>query len=67
MQTLTSIPKTENQPTPFNLSTPQGLLSILQELRQTVETEGKATFDQWRSLKKLFLKPIKLKIPTGPC
>jgi pyruvate kinase len=35
--------------TPFNLSTPQGLLSTLQELRQTVETEGKATFDQWRS------------------
>ena len=49
LQTLTSIPKTENQPTPFNLSTPQGLLSTLQELRQTVETEGKATFDQWRS------------------
>ncbi len=35
--------------TPFNLSTPRGLLSTLQELRQTVETEGKATFDQWRS------------------
>jgi pyruvate kinase len=52
MQTLTaipSIPKTDHQPAPFNLSTPQGLLSILQELRQTVETEGKATFDQWRS------------------
>ena len=35
--------------TPFNLSSPQGLLSTLQELRQTVETEGKATFDEWRS------------------
>ena len=34
---------------PFNLSSPQGLLSTLQELRQTVETEGKATFDEWRS------------------
>jgi pyruvate kinase len=32
--------------TPFNLSTPQGLLSTLQELRQTVEAEGKVTFDE---------------------
>lgn len=31
----------------FNLSTPQGLLSTLQALRQTVESEGKATFDEW--------------------
>ena len=49
LQTLTPMSKTDNQPTPFNLSTPQGLLSTLQELRQTVEAEGKATFDQWRS------------------
>lgn len=50
MQTLTpitSIPKTDNQLTPFNLSTPQGLLSTLQELRQTLKTEGKAKFDEW--------------------
>jgi pyruvate kinase len=33
----------------FNLSTPQGLLSTLQKLRQTVETEGNAIFQQWRS------------------
>jgi len=50
----TSQPKPDHQGhetigTPFNLSTPQGLLSTLQELRQTVETEGKATFNQWRS------------------
>jgi pyruvate kinase len=31
----------------LNLSTPQGLLSTLQQLRQTVESEGKATFDEW--------------------
>ena len=31
----------------LNLSTPQGLLSTLQQLRQTVESEGKATFDNW--------------------
>jgi pyruvate kinase len=49
MQTLTSISKTDNHSTPFNLSTPQGLLSTLQELRQTVETEGNATFERWRS------------------
>jgi pyruvate kinase len=30
-----------------NLSSPQGLLSTLQKLRQTVATEGKVTFDQW--------------------
>lgn len=33
-----------------NLSSPQGLLSTLQELHQTVVSEGKATFNQWRSL-----------------
>jgi pyruvate kinase len=31
----------------LNLSSPQGLLSTLQSLRQTVESEGKATFDEW--------------------
>jgi pyruvate kinase len=31
----------------LNLSTPQGLLSTLQSLRQTVESEGKAIFDEW--------------------
>jgi pyruvate kinase len=31
----------------LHLSTPQGLLSTLQALRQTVESEGKATFDEW--------------------
>jgi pyruvate kinase len=31
----------------LNLSSPQGLLSTLQQLRQTVESEGKATFDDW--------------------
>jgi pyruvate kinase len=31
----------------LNLSSPQGLLSTLQALRQTVESEGKATFDEW--------------------
>jgi pyruvate kinase len=31
------------------LSTPQGLLSTLKELRQTVQSEGQATFDQWRT------------------
>jgi pyruvate kinase len=31
----------------LNLSTPQGLLSTLQALRQTVESEGKTTFDEW--------------------
>ncbi|WP_373540049.1 pyruvate kinase [Chamaesiphon sp.] len=38
-----SKPNTES----LNLSTPQGLLSTLQALRQTVESEGKATFDEW--------------------
>jgi pyruvate kinase len=31
----------------LHLSSPQGLLSTLQSLRQTVESEGKATFDEW--------------------
>ena len=31
----------------LNLSSPQDLLSTLQQLRQTVESEGKATFDKW--------------------
>ncbi|WP_239651319.1 hypothetical protein [Neosynechococcus sphagnicola] len=34
---------------PIDLSSPQVLLSTLQSLRQTVETEGAATFNQWRS------------------
>jgi pyruvate kinase len=38
-----SKPSTET----LNLSTPQGLLSMLQALSQTVESEGKATFDEW--------------------
>jgi pyruvate kinase len=33
----------------LNLSTPQSLLLTLQALRQTVESEGKATFDEWNS------------------
>lgn len=33
----------------INLSSPQSLLSTLQELRQTVKSEGQATFNQWRS------------------
>lgn len=31
----------------LHLSSPQELLSTLQQLRQTVESEGKATFDEW--------------------
>ncbi|MEG4534306.1 pyruvate kinase [Microcoleus sp. D2_18a_D3] len=42
-------PTSELSVEPLNLSSPQGLLSTLQELRQTVESEGKATFNQWRS------------------
>jgi pyruvate kinase len=38
-----SKPNTES----LHLSSPQGLLSTLQTLRQTVESEGKATFDEW--------------------
>ncbi len=40
-----SKPNTES----LNLSTPQSLLLTLQALRQTVESEGKATFDEWNS------------------
>ena len=43
MVSQTSQPSTES----LNLSTPQGLLSTLQSLRQTVESEGKAIFDEW--------------------
>jgi hypothetical protein len=38
-----------NSVEPIDLSNPQGLLSTLQELRQTVDSEGQATFDRWRS------------------
>ena len=38
-----SKPSTES----LHLSSPQDLLSTLQQLRQTVESEGKATFDEW--------------------
>jgi pyruvate kinase len=31
----------------LNLSSPQSLLSTLQQLRQNVESEGKAIFDEW--------------------
>ena len=37
----------ESNTKPLNLSSPQDLLSTLQQLRQTVESEGKATFDEW--------------------
>jgi pyruvate kinase len=33
---------------PLNLDSPEVLLSTLKELRQTVETEGQAIFNQWR-------------------
>ncbi len=33
----------------LNLSNPQKLLSTLQQLRRTVESEGQAAFNQWRS------------------
>jgi pyruvate kinase len=42
-------PTSERTVAPLDLSSPQGLLSTLQALRQTVESEGQATFDQWRS------------------
>jgi pyruvate kinase len=32
-----------------DLSNPQVLLTILQSLRQTVESEGETTFNKWRS------------------
>jgi pyruvate kinase len=37
----------KSSPKKLHLSSPQGLLSTLQKLRQTVESEGKATFDDW--------------------
>jgi pyruvate kinase len=57
LKTSNSNAKTENnqhgqeiQPfgTLLNLSSPQNLLSTLQELRQTFESEGQATFNQWK-------------------
>ena len=42
---------------PLNLANPQALLSTLQELRQTVESEGQATFSQWRSQIRLLELP----------
>jgi pyruvate kinase len=42
-------PTSERTVPPLDLSSPQGLLSTLQALRQTVEGEGQATFHQWRS------------------
>jgi hypothetical protein len=35
--------------TTIDLSTPKGLLSTLQQLRQNVDSEGQATFERWRS------------------
>ena len=49
MQLKTSNSNAKTESTLVNLSSPQGLLSTLQELRQTVESEGKDTFNQWRS------------------
>jgi pyruvate kinase len=42
-------PTSERAVEPLNLSSPQVLLSTLQALRQTVESEGQATFNQWQS------------------
>jgi pyruvate kinase len=39
----------ENRIEPFNLLSPQDLLSALQALRQNVNSEGQATFNEWRS------------------
>jgi pyruvate kinase len=39
----------ENSVEPIDLSSPQGLLSTLQQLRQSVDSEGQATLDRWRS------------------
>jgi len=39
----------ENSVKLLNLSNPHVLLSTLQELRQTVESDGLSTFNQWRS------------------
>ena len=49
MQLKTSNSNAKTESTLLTLSSPQGLLSTLQELRQTVESEGQATFNQWRS------------------
>ena len=46
LKTSNSNVKTESK---LHLSSPQGLLSTLQELHQTVASEGQATFNQWRS------------------
>ncbi len=51
LKTSNSNTKTEsNQPFGrlVNLSSPQNLLSTLQKLRQTVKSEGQATFEQWK-------------------
>ncbi len=50
-QIQNSVTNSEIQPLGrfINLSTPQGLLSTLQELREIVESEGEATFNQWKS------------------
>lgn len=42
-------PTSEGSVESLNLSSPQGLLSTLKHLRQTVEFEGQATLNQWRS------------------
>lgn len=39
----------ENSIELFNLFSPQGLLSALQALRQSVDSEGQTIFNQWRS------------------
>ena len=39
----------ENSIELFNLFSPQGLLSAMRSLRQSVDSEGQATFNQWRS------------------
>jgi pyruvate kinase len=40
---------TENSVESIDLSSPQALLSTLQALRQSLDSEGQATFDRWRS------------------
>jgi pyruvate kinase len=47
MGSMSSISETSAQS--LNLDSPQVLLSTLKDLRQTVESEGQATFDRWRS------------------
>ncbi|AFY92529.1 pyruvate kinase [Chamaesiphon minutus PCC 6605] len=49
MTNAIEINKSINSVEPIDLSSPQGLLSTLQELRQTVDSEGQATLDRWRS------------------